>query len=165
MVSESQVQSNIPPSSADSEFHKPLFHRPNKKRKIYRRPHSDEDETSSPPLEPQPQSLDELIASSSVAVSAATGPFTGNDAPDEDGSGGQISMADLFRLRKLRKQRVGGVEFKADGAGRHTAAEDYGKHGDTNGAETQSEEAVSSVAAVRRFAPQTGTVGDVNKHM
>ncbi|KAH8815040.1 hypothetical protein F5884DRAFT_851542 [Xylogone sp. PMI_703] len=162
MASESQIESSAT-SASDSILPKPIFHRPNKKRKIYRRQHSDEDVESASlvPSEPQPQSLDELIASSSAPKSA----HSGEDSLDEYGEKGKVSMAELLRLRKLRKQRAGGVEFRADGVGRHGLMQIEEADGDGNGIEPRNGDAIPAVAAVRKFAPQTGTVGDVNKHM
>ncbi|RFU36157.1 hypothetical protein B7463_g227, partial [Scytalidium lignicola] len=166
MASDSQIESNATPATG-SEILKPIFHRPNKKRKIYRRQHSDEDvESTSPtPLEPQPQSLDELIASSSVPLSAHARLSAGGEATDEDGDRGKVSMAELLRLRKLRKQRVGGVEFRAESVNRHGVLQHVEDDRSAYETEPRGGEVVPAVAAVRKFAPQTGTVGDVNKHM
>jgi hypothetical protein len=83
-------------------------------------------------------------------------------------SGAQVSMAQILRLRQKNKnKRIGGVEFRAsghiardeDGAIIHQSPEEGGSlstDGDGTGAGTR---------VIRKFAPQTGTVGDVNKHM
>ena len=70
-------------------------------------------------------------------------------------------MAEILRLRKLRRPRVGGVEFRAEG---HIARDDDGALivRTEEGGDVQNE---AGPAVVRKFAPQTGTVGDVNKHM
>jgi len=61
-------------------------------------------------------------------------------------------------LRKLRKSKfVGGVEFRAD-SGSGTAKEE-------ESAVVLREEPEGLDGVPRKFAPQTGTVGDVNKHM
>ena len=75
--------------------------------------------------------------------------------------GATVSMAEILRLRKQRRPKVGGVEFRAEGKPMRNEegalvvmkeAEEEGR-----------DEAPMDVA--HRFAPQTGTVGDVNKHM
>ena len=64
-----------------------------------------------------------------------------------------------MRLRKLRKPKIGGVEFRAENAIRDGDGElvlrDEGGEGEEE----------RKVDVVRRFAPQTGMVGDVNRHM
>lgn len=71
-------------------------------------------------------------------------------------------MAEILRLRKKNKARSG-VEFKASG---HVARDEEGelilraeeeKAGDVVG--------VVGSGVPRKFAPQTGTVGDVNRHI
>ncbi|KAK0126260.1 hypothetical protein ONS95_007873 [Cadophora gregata] len=143
----------------------PLF-RPSKKRKIYRQRAPADDEsapptTLSPPPQaairdaaaiPAAQSLDELISTASVPSPQNDEATTESDA---------VSMAEILRLRKKHKARSG-VEFKASG---HVARDEEGelilrpedeKGGDTVGL---------SSGVPRKFAPQTGTVGDVNRHM
>lgn len=72
-------------------------------------------------------------------------------------------MAEILRLRKQRKPRLGGVEFRTEG---HIARDEEGalvvRAGAAQAGEVQKE---AGAARVRTFAPQTGTVGDVNKHM
>ena len=122
-----------------------IVFRPNKKRKIYRRRAEDEDEEAAPPTtttSPPAQSLDELIASSAKYA-------------EEEGT--PLSMAEILRLRKSRKPKAG-VEFKATG---NLARDD-------EGALVMPAEVMGRTEAagpVKRFAPQTGAVADVNKHM
>jgi hypothetical protein len=101
------------------------------------------------------QSLEELIASSAVA------------SEGEEVVGAQVSMADILSLRKLNK-RIGGVEFRSENQG-HVSRDGEGalvvrqKGGGGEGHAQEQEGGISGVP--RKFAPQTGTVGDVNKHM
>jgi hypothetical protein len=119
-----------PPPSAEQTV---LF-RPSKKRKLYRHR-----ETTSPLPDAPAQSLDELIATSSSG----------------DGTEGtSVSLAEILRLRKQRRLKIGAVEFRAEDSGR-----------EREGEEEREEEVGAGV--VRRFAPQTGLLGkgDVDRHM
>lgn len=71
-------------------------------------------------------------------------------------------MAEILRLRKLKQRKVGGVEFTARSTGlvRDKDGELMGSEEGRDGNEEMVEGGVA-----RKFAPQTGTVGDVNKHM
>jgi hypothetical protein len=155
-----------PPPTGDT-----ILFRPSKKRKIYRqRPTTslgdEEPQPASPnaPSSPAPtqanaQSIDELIASTSNAASTLP-PREG-----EELEGTPVSIAEILRLRKKNK-RAGGVEFRAEG---HIARDEDGalviRHAPGEG-ELRLVEGESGTSGVpRKFAPQTGTVGDVNKHM
>jgi hypothetical protein len=153
-----------------------ILFRPNKKRKIYRqRNHDDEAEEAQPQRSPAAitpdtaQSLDELISTASQPVGA--------DA-DMEVEGARVSMAEILRLRKLKKTgRRGGVEFRAEGLGgaglRHGDGEmvlrdpdlNDGIKGDGQGGDAGAATGEPVLGSARRFAPQTGMVGDVNKHM
>lgn len=154
-----------PPPEAET-----VLFRPSKKRKIYRqRPSLSDVDTepgiTSPTSPPAPQalvpnalSIDELISSSS-----ALAPFPSSETGLE---GTPVSISEILRLRKKSK-RVGGVEFKASGS-TQTSREADGtllvrSSNDLDPAAR--EDADAGGLAVRKFAPQTGAVGDVNKHM
>lgn len=153
-----------PPPPVDTLEANTILFRPTKKRKIYRQRASDDEPvaaplSTSPPSAPTPapvtipdvQSLDELI-------STASGPQTLRNNGEEI-EGVSVSMSEILRLRKKNK-RVGGVEFKASG---HVARDEAGelilRPSEEGG------EVVGSTGVPRKFAPQTGTVGDVNRHM
>lgn len=133
-----------------------VLFRPSKKRKIYRQRAADDPEETRPAAStasPPPQSLDELIASS--AGSAL-------HIQDAELEGTPVSMAEILRLRKMKQRKVGGVEFSArstgllrDKDGELVRTEDG--RDDSGG--------LGEGGVVRKFAPQTGTAGDVNKHM
>lgn len=161
------MASEIPPSTEAT----PLLFRPSKKRKIYRsRAHDDDDDIAvssvSPPPptagSPAPQSLDELIANTSAT--------SGNGARDVDTSEDiALPMSEILRLRKQRKGRFGrGVEFTAESANR-AAREDSKevvvRRGSEEGEKGHEEGEAPVVVGPRKFAPQTGMVGDVDRHM
>jgi hypothetical protein len=143
-----------------------VLFRPSKKRKIYRqRATTDDDavETEAPQVatpamtKPAMQSIDELIASASVISEEG-----GSSAEVDSVS---VSMAEILRLRKKNK-RVGGVEFRASAQGQR----DDDRSGVVNARTVDVEIGEGggldvSNGGPRKFAPQTGAVGDVNKHM
>ena len=154
------MASTTPATETDSI---PLFG-PSKKRKIYRqRAIDDEDATpapsSLPPSAPAPvaQSIDELIASAADAVTSSTAADAEEGAP---------SIAELLRQRRKAK-RAGGVEFKAAGPVIRNEDGDIVQPHDGNGHGDLVEAGGLQVATggIRKFAPQSGTAADVNKHM
>jgi hypothetical protein len=165
-----------PPGAAANEEASILF-RPSKKRKIYRqRAVNDEDGDETEGLRLQAarvteggtgtaaQSLDELIASASnEGRGIADAGESGGDARVE---GVTVSMAEILRLRRKNKRAGGGVEFKsqASGTGAGPSLRDEDGNGDTDAHDGTAEE-VGGLDVARRFAAQTGAVGDVNKHM
>lgn len=148
--------------SPSAEEQAVLF-RPSKKRKIYRQRANNEDAveaTQSPAPAPvqennTAQSLDELIASVSGAASMADS----REMDSAEAEGVTVPMSEILRLRKKNK-RMGGVEFKA-----FTRMRDNG--GEEAGALVRAEDGAGSTGPLvqRSFAPPTGAVGDVNKHM
>ncbi|RDL36637.1 uncharacterized protein BP5553_05989 [Venustampulla echinocandica] len=158
------MASEIPSSTEPT-----ILFRPSKKRKIYRSRAHDDDDVEIPSVSPPPaagaapQSLDELIVTTSAT--------SGNDMGDVvEAEGIAVPMSEILRLRKQRKGRFGrGVEFTAESANR--ATKEYGREmvvsREDGDAEKEDVEGESSVAkgVPRRFAPQTGTVGDVDRHM
>lgn len=114
----------------------PLF-RSNKKRKIYRqRIEETHDEA---------ETIDDLIANARVQAE-------------------ENELAEILKLRKQKKLRTGGVEFRADGIASRKAGEDRDEDRDLVKAAEM--EALQKV--VGRFAPQMGVMGGEiveNKHM
>ncbi|KAL2064968.1 hypothetical protein VTL71DRAFT_4108 [Oculimacula yallundae] len=135
--------------------------RPSKKRKIYRQRATDDEPAPPTTLSPPPavsttplpsaQSLDDLISRASASVQQNDDPSSQNEA---------VSMAEILRLRKKNKSR-GGVEFKASG---HVTRDAEGVL-ILRPEEEKALEAAGVSGVPRKFAPQTGTVGDVNRHM
>ncbi|RDW77089.1 hypothetical protein BP6252_05142 [Coleophoma cylindrospora] len=135
-----------------------VLFRPSKKRKIYRqrsRALSEDASAPDPSSNPTPavpaQTLDELISSEA--------PSTG----DGDVEGTRVPISEILRLRKQHKARVGGVEFRAAASVMTSAG--MGGDGEMVVREETEEDEVARTGEVRKFAPQTGMIGDVNKHM
>jgi hypothetical protein len=137
---EPSTSSEPPPESA-------ILFRPSKKRKIYRqRPTSPSEDLDAPAPVPVPQTLEELITTTA----------------DESVEGVQVSMAEILRQRKQHRQRVGGVEFRA--APPASSREENPEMAVAVRGEEEKQE-VEDTGGVRKFARQTGLVGDVDKHM
>ena len=85
---------------------------------------------------------------------------------DHDAAGGEVdvrhAMAEILRLRRQGRSRRSGIEFMNN---LHHGADDRGLSA-TSGMAPEGSETTEEIAAiVNRFAPQTGQVADVNKHM
>lgn len=133
----------VPPADAAILF------RPSKKRKIYRqRATSQEPEAPTIPT-PEAQSLDDLISSTAQVA---------------DVEGVQVSMSDILRLRKQRKGKTG-VAFGANFTSADARDGERALAIRAQEAEKGEEGLGSNGGVVRKFAPQTGTVGDVDRHM
>jgi sugar/nucleoside kinase (ribokinase family) len=109
--------------------------------------------TSPAPALPNPQSIDELIASTSATLPA--------EVEGEELEGTPVSISEILRLRKKNK-RVGGVEFRAEG---HIARDEDGELVIRHAAGEEPRPAAGDGGVIRKFARQTGAVGDVDKHM
>ena len=126
-----------------------------KKRKLYRqRAASPEDgaaRSGTPILEAPPLSPTSLRSTPSLAQDERANSY------EEDGP----NMQDILRMRKLRKHRVGGVEFRATPPAQNSASQELVP---VNAAVQEQEEGGRNV--VKRFVSQTGTsVEGVDKHM
>jgi hypothetical protein len=143
-----------------------ILFRPSKKRKIYRQHNDalDDDAPSTIPISPpsaasppNPQSIDELIASSSSLAPAT---------PSRDLEGAPVSISEILRLRKKNNhKRAGGVEFRAEPGGHILRDEDGALVLRKKDGEEERDLVELESGVPRKFARQTGTVGDVNKHM
>jgi hypothetical protein len=141
-------------SSQPTESEPAILFRPSKKRKIYRQRAADDEvlaSVSSPPPPPTSLSLDELISSAGVA----------NATSLEGETEGELSIAEILRLRKKNKR--GGVEFKASGQGQGQHDEDSALVPPSKEGDVEEVEVVGGI--ISKFARQTGAVGDVNRHM
>ncbi len=130
--------------------------RPSKRRKFYRkRADSDGEGTAAqttlihdpPPAFPSPPVAD---------------PSRELASQDEEDRETQIPIAEILRLRKAAKYRKGGIEFTNSSRPLPSGTASSQPAGalverDRNAEEVQE--------VVNRFAPQTGQVADVNKHM
>jgi hypothetical protein len=143
--------------SAEPEDVPQVVFRPGKKRKIYRQ---------------RPTELDSATSNhetTNEAGSAEPSRPTATDEHDEDDQ--NLSVAEVLRLRNARKHKHGGVGFSTgqsglgdDGTARENAERSVVLHGN---ADTQQGAEAAVIGGIsKRFAPQTGMVGElVNKHM
>ena len=133
------------PEPVDLDADLPSF-RALKRRKVYRKRSSQTPPVS--PLPPPTQTLDDLILTESTPETA-----TSLSPP---------SVAKILRQRKLQqRKRVGGIEFSASRT--TTNAEQALVISDN--AQNSPETRVDVDIVAHRFAPQTGQVADVDKHM
>ena len=113
----------------------PLF-RPNKKRRLYRQRAADEDEE---------EDITAIHSPPPQSLDELIASASSNANADA------LSMAEILRLRKQRKAKTG-MEFRPTGTVRDEEQRTVREKEEGDG-------------PTARFAPQTGTVGDVNKHM
>ncbi len=144
---------------AENEAAPQVVFRPGKKRKIYRQRAEEPESTLSNGETP-----------TQASPTTSTSAFATPTGPDEDAAG--LTVAEALRLRNLRKHKHGGVGFRAgpSGLGGDRAGGEENSemglvlHGNSDaqlGAETAVIGGIS-----KRFAPQTGMVGElVNRHM
>lgn len=149
---------SISVADAASEPEAPIF-RPSKKRKIYRKRAIDDDtasaENNSTTSAPAP----------SASPSRRDSPGGADETGSDEAEGARVSMAEILRLRKLRKHRVGGVEFHIESPTTLTSAESTALTVPVDSELHPAEAAGVQAAAARRFAKQTGMISDVDKHM
>ncbi|EFW99640.1 mRNA splicing factor RNA helicase [Grosmannia clavigera kw1407] len=174
-----------------------LFGRPGKKRKVYRQRHETEGgpETKidghAVTLLPRPVSISDNAAKDDTSgsdgqrpaettedaradIEIENGDRDGDDNRDSDESEvdadelASITLAELMRLRKGRRPKMGGVEFRGDEGGPSSLLQNMGNRlGDFNFDNLDMSLDMSVPMDIGlRFAPQTGLIGDVvNKHM
>ena len=132
--------------------------RPAKRRKQYRR-RNDEDEQHNPSV-PEISTPQPLVASEPENFDVPQDSLLeGRASPAllED-----VSLSELLRQRKLLQRRKGGIEFTNKGE----SDEKQMILVESNGRPTEQDEIASEIEkVVNRFAPQTGQVADVDKHM
>ncbi|KAI9701878.1 MAG: hypothetical protein M1836_001222 [Candelina mexicana] len=127
--------------------------RPFKRRKVYRKRTDDYNGDRAPA---QNVSSPNILPSS--AADASEDPMNEEEVDEES----QISMAEILRLRKDAKYRKGGIEFSNSNRQLPTRP---GSSQAASALVERDENAQEIQAVVNRFAPQTGQVADVNKHM
>ena len=133
------------PADASEAVTPQILFRPGKKRKIYRQRAEDvEARDDGEPTAPLAAPPDEAAAS------------------EDDKT---LSVAEVVRLRNIRKGKLRGVEFRADDASRAgTSPENTEQSLVLHDAGPSEVEPIAGMS--RRFAPQTGMVGElVNRHM
>ncbi|EAQ90844.1 hypothetical protein CHGG_02779 [Chaetomium globosum CBS 148.51] len=144
-------------TSAEPEDVPQVVFRPGKKRKIYRQ---------------RPTELDSAISNDEITnepgLASSSRPTAAVEQDEDDQN---LSVADVIRLRNSRKHRHGGVGFSTgpsglgdDRATREDSERSLVLHGSADA--QQGAEAAVIGGISKRFAPQTGMVGElVNKHM
>jgi hypothetical protein len=144
--------------NAEADTAPQVVFRPGKKRKIYRQRAE----------EPESATSNTDTPTEAAAVASSSAPATPAEAEDEE----ELSVAEVLRLRNSRKHKHGGVGFRAGPSGadgdREASEENTEQslvlHGSADA--QQGAEAAVIGGISKRFAPQTGLVGElVNKHM
>ena len=133
--------------------------RPAKRRKFYRRRHDDDEgegqdrsELSPEPLATVPLSIDELVDSHGGA----------SEDTETQSNEKALPLSELLRLRRAVQRRRGGIEF----SNASNTSNEVGSVFETNNTLPENDDALADVdMVVNRFAPQTGQVADVDKHM
>lgn len=166
-----------------------LFGRPGKKRKVYRHRHETEGgpetktDSQAAPLLPRPVSVRDNTTEDDGPGADAQGPGDkkedggaedendrrGSDRSEDDSDElASMTVAELMRRRKVRRPKLGGVEFRGGEGGPSSSSPNVGERlGDFNfdSLDMSLDMAVPTDIGLR-FAPQTGLIGDVvNKHM
>lgn len=122
------------------------------------------------------QRAEEPVADSNSIIATDTAPAGPNTAPVTSADGDENeegrSVAEVLRLRNARKHRTGGVGFRAglsslgdDAAtGEQSAEQGLVLHGSADAQQAADSAIIGGIS--KRFAPQTGLVGElVNRHM
>jgi len=145
--------------NTETEATPQVVFRPGKKRKIYRQRAEEPESTTS--NGETPTETDATASSSAFATPAE---------PNETQEG--LSVAEALRLRNSRKHKHGGVGFRAGPSGlgddRADSEENPERglvlHGSTDAQQGAETAVIGGIS--KRFAPQTGLVGElVNRHM
>ena len=136
----------------DAAAQLPLFR--SKKRKLYRqRATSSDDLSSGTPI------LEAPLSPTSLRSDTLSPRLDGKQNVDgEDG----VNMAEILRMRKLRKHRVGGVEFRVVSPALSTTSQGLV----TPSIKAEESEDQGGLNVAKRFVSQTGAlVEGVDKHM
>lgn len=133
--------------------------RPFKRRKFYRKradsPHDDPDSASFPDISKS------VLLPNTVADEPTTVPQPA-DAEQTRNDDSHFTIAELLRRRKAVQRRRGGIEFTNNAPATERSVEKP-----RPGEEVlENEDSLDKIlTVVDRFAPQTGQVADVDKHM
>jgi hypothetical protein len=144
-MADAQTQANL----AATE---PLF-RPSKRRKFYRRRNDEE----------SPNHHGEIVEQ--LTQTEESGELGGHLPSTKDGVEGiEQPIGEILRLRKLGRARKGGIAFTEPID--HPRSTSGAPTEETSGALVIKDDTHDEITAVTgRFAPQTGQVVDVDKHM
>ncbi|KAL2019221.1 hypothetical protein VTK56DRAFT_9948 [Thermocarpiscus australiensis] len=139
--------------SAETGLEPQVVFRPGKKRKPYRQRTEEPENT-----------ISNTESATEVATAASSSAHVADAELDQNEEG--LSVAEVLRLRNSRKHKHGGVEFRAGPSsyGDENTEQSLVLH---DSAEAQQGAESALVGGItKRFAPQTGLVGElVNKHM
>ena len=161
LVSHGQTTTHIR-MQKDTSSTNPAF-RPSKRRKFYRK-RDDSDSNlegdgirslsdGGPPAE-VPTTLEELVEQARNATGVE------HEADAEP----QLSVTEILRRRRAARSRRGGIEFSNAGHGTK-ANSDSAQHINAIVLIEKDDSVADIKTVVDRFAPQTGQVADVDKHM
>lgn len=135
--------------AADAE---PVF-RPSKRRKFYRKRIDEDGEKEA-----------EAVVGCADLSALKSESWDDLSSPRDDLESSGQSVADLLRLRKQVRARKGGIEFTNTTRPGHSRADSSQEPlSDALISHDELQEEIKAVTG--RFAPQTGQVADVNKHM
>lgn len=136
---------------ADAVAPLPLFR--SKKRKLYRqRATSPDDLSLRIPI------IEAPLSPTSIRSNTLSPGLDGKSNGAED----DVNMAEILRMRKLRKHRAGGVEFRVASPAQSTTSQELVPV-DTKTEETEEQ---GGLNVAKRFVSQTGTsLEGVDKHM
>jgi hypothetical protein len=152
-------QTAMATANAEADTPPQVVFRPGKKRKMYRQ-RAEEPESATSSTE---------TPTEAAAVASSSAPATPAERVEDEE---ELSVAEVLRLRNSRKHKHGGVGFRAGPLGldgdREASEENTEQglvlHGNPDA--QQGAEAAVIGGMSKRFAPQTGLVGElVNKHM
>ncbi|KAI9834955.1 MAG: hypothetical protein M1819_002678 [Sarea resinae] len=134
----------------------PLF-RPTKRRKFYRKREEDNEDGGNTSVTTLRTTEPSIATPPSQADTEGSTQSTAGDLT-------HLSMTDILRLRKAVRSRKGGIEFSA--RSNNVARGNSPSAGPTSDALIEREQTPEEIQpVVNRFAPQTGQIADVDKHM
>ena len=156
------VETTLMDETIGTDISESVF-RPLKRRKFYRK-RVDEIGNNEGTNNDGEASMDIVPLNSSEAIPTVPLRQAPHESDNETDESTSLKMAEILHLRKLNRHRkLGGIEFTVarppPGSGSRTPQQHGGEHDE----EDITPEEVKKV--VNRFAPQTGQVMDVNKHM
>lgn len=142
-----------------------LVSRPAKRRKFYRQRNDSDNNFAAngvPPLPlggitaETPSTLEELVEQARNSTDTVH--------EDEDDPEPQLPVAEILRRRRAARNRRGGIEFSNVGHGTKLSSE-LAQPTDVLALVDKDDTIADVKTVVNRFAPQTGQVADVDKHM
>ena len=141
---------------ADSLSTEEALFRPAKRRKFYRRHNPNDDDNSM-------ATSQSTERSTTIPRTAGSYAAEGNSEVAVDAEkNNHFTMAEILRRRQAARNRRGGIEFTNNPSSTMSEVETS----QSSGAMVEKSDPAKEVqTVVNRFAPQTGQVADVDKHM